>query len=143
MASIGDGESVRRFTLSLNVLPAHAEDHRRSSAVLNGRVTTELEQVGDRQHLSDVVAVCLHVADDLHSDIQLRVVRPLQLRVESQDAPRATANVRILKYLRDFRAHHSARIVKSRSKQMCHVRLAVEDVEERFLRYVVQIHDCR
>ena len=62
-----------------------------------------------------MVPICLDAVDHLHRNIQLRVLCTLQLSIESQDALRATNNVKGFMYLHDFRAHHSASIIERRS----------------------------
>ena len=87
-----------------------------------------------------MVSVLLDAFDDLHRNIQLRVLCTLQLSVESEDALRATTHVRGIEYLRDFRAHHSSSIIQRCPEQMRHMRLPVEVIDERFLGNLVEIH---
>ena len=47
MARIGDCESIRRLTFGFDVLSAHAENHRRATAVFDSRVASKLNQVSD------------------------------------------------------------------------------------------------
>jgi hypothetical protein len=85
-----DGECVGRLTLSLDVLATHLENHGGTAAVLYGRVATELDDVRVRKHCCDVVSVLLHILDQLHSVVELRIVRSLLLSVESKNGTRST-----------------------------------------------------
>lgn len=85
-----DGQSVGGLALSLNVFTAHLKEHRWSSTILNGRIASQLKQIRVREHGRDVISVILDFLNQLDGLIELRIISPLQLSVESQDGTRSS-----------------------------------------------------
>ena len=58
-------------TLTVDIFPAHIEDHGRASAVLNSSVATKLNEIRNAQHRGDVVSRLLDLLHLLHGEAHL------------------------------------------------------------------------
>ena len=86
MRVVSDCQGIGGLTLGLDILATHSEDHGRTSAVLDGGVTGQLQQVRGGKEGGDVVSVLLDVVNNFHGKVELRIVGTLQLRIKPKHA---------------------------------------------------------
>ena len=70
-AIVGLSLVLDSITFWSDIFSAHVENHGRATAVLDGSVATELDQIGRAQQFRDMIASVLDLLDLLHSEVEL------------------------------------------------------------------------
>ena len=78
-ASIGLSLVLDSITFRGDIFSAHVENHGRASAVLDGGVTTKLDQIGRAEQFRDMVASVLDFLDLLHCKVELGALSDSEL----------------------------------------------------------------
>ena len=83
-AIIGLGLMLDSITFWGNIFSAHVENHGRATAVLDGGIASELDQIGSAEQFSDVIASVLNFLDLLHCKVELGALSDSKLVLKSK-----------------------------------------------------------
>ena len=88
-ASVRLGRVLNDVSLRANIVPAHIENHGRSTAVLHGSVPSQLDKICRAQHSRDVVTGVGNLLNLLNCEAELLALSDGEL-VLQRDRPRCT-----------------------------------------------------
>ena len=72
-------QSIGLCLFSSDIRSTHSENHAWSSAVFNSGVTSELNEIADTEHSSDMVTLLFNTFDNLNGSVELRTIGSGQL----------------------------------------------------------------